>query len=192
MTCIGSPSVALLSFTCGDFIEENSSKKFSRDPLASCCFLRLGAIRFLLDRTALADSCVVSAKWTGLQVLVHVWCLQRGLDCRCFIWHCYRTELLMSWQRRLNSPSKSYFETDLLSPYPNNFSLLPSLVNGKLEERLNTYESRLRKMYAYRGQFPEVGSFLPLCIIFYFIWHKNFSSHRCNFYLWIFTTESGF
>ena len=75
MTCIGSPSVALLSFTCGDFIEENSSKKFSRDPLASCCFLRLGAIRFLLDRTALADSCVVSAKWTGLQLLVCVWCL---------------------------------------------------------------------------------------------------------------------
>ena len=34
---------------------------------ASCCFL--------LDWTALADSCVVSAEWTGLQLLIHVWCL---------------------------------------------------------------------------------------------------------------------
>ena len=35
----------------------------------------LAASQIRLHSTALADSCVVSAQWTGLQELIPVWCL---------------------------------------------------------------------------------------------------------------------
>lgn len=71
-TCIGSPCIASLSFACGDFLETNSPKNFLPLLLTPADWR---ALWFLLDWTVLADSCVASAKWTGLQLLIHVWCL---------------------------------------------------------------------------------------------------------------------
>jgi hypothetical protein len=71
---ISFPYIEFPSFTSGDFIERNSPENSSWD---SCGFLLLPqflanwrAWQSLLDWTALADSCVVSAEWTGLQLLV--------------------------------------------------------------------------------------------------------------------------
>lgn len=60
---IGSPYIALLSFACGDVIERNSLKTSLR-------FLQL-TVSFL-DSAAVADLCVVSSKWTRLQLLICV------------------------------------------------------------------------------------------------------------------------
>ena len=72
----------IASFACGDFRERNSVKNFTWD---SCGFLLLPrtlaswwASWFLLDWIDLADLCVVSVEWTGLQLLIHVWWL--GVD----------------------------------------------------------------------------------------------------------------
>ena len=80
--CIGSPYSELLSFACGDIIEVKAPKNFLWDSLnfflSFPCFHGLwltGEPWGFLDWTALADSCVVSAEWTGWQLLIHVWCL---------------------------------------------------------------------------------------------------------------------
>lgn len=54
--------------------------------VTSCCFHGLvliqfvGASRFLLNWATTTDSCLVFANWTGLLLLICVWCF--GLDCR--------------------------------------------------------------------------------------------------------------
>lgn len=77
---IGSPCLVLLIFTC-DFVDSNSPRTFHDILVASCCFHRHrptgGASRFLLDRTATADSWVVIAEWTRLH---SCWCFASGLD----------------------------------------------------------------------------------------------------------------
>ena len=78
--CIGSPYIALLSSACGGAIERNLPKNFS------VRFLLLPqagwwALWFLLDWTALAGSHVVTAKWTGLQLLIPVWCFLLNWNC---------------------------------------------------------------------------------------------------------------
>jgi hypothetical protein len=144
----------LLSLACGDAIERNSPKNLS---WGSCDFLLLlqpqagwWALWFLLNLTALASSCV--AKWTGLQLLVHVWCLEKGLNCSCwFVFGvCFWTKLLISWQWRLDPHPKNYFLSGLLPLCPNNFSPPLPLVGGGLEEKLNIYLKWVGKIYAYR------------------------------------------
>lgn len=70
---IGSPYIALLSFTCADSIGRNSPKNSS---WAFCGLLLLlwpqagwWALRFF---------------WVELPLLVHMWCLPRGLDYSCW------------------------------------------------------------------------------------------------------------
>jgi hypothetical protein len=85
---IGSPYIALLSSVCSDTLERNLPKNFS---WGSCGFLpllwpwaRWQAWWFLLDWTDLAGSRVVTAKWTGLHLLVRVWYLLRRQNCSCW------------------------------------------------------------------------------------------------------------
>jgi hypothetical protein len=53
-------------------------------PAASCHLFGLmptdRASRFLLDQAALTASCLVFVEWTGLLLLIHVWCFASRLD----------------------------------------------------------------------------------------------------------------
>lgn len=70
-TCIGSPYIVLLSSAWGDSIERNSC--------GFCCFCGLRLVgescRFFWIELPLLVSVLVSAKRTGLELLIHIWCL---------------------------------------------------------------------------------------------------------------------
>ena len=109
---------------CGDAKERNSPKNFL---WGSCGFLLfllwlwacLLALQFFLNWTDLAFSCVVTAKCSGLQLLIHIVCS----------W----TFLLISWQGRLESPPKiQTISKQVCFLCLNNFSLPLPLVGGRL------------------------------------------------------------
>lgn len=73
-----------LFFSHHGFIERNAPK----NSWCSGCFLPfllthvdLMEPRFLLDQTTAADLCLVITNWTGLLLLIHVWCFAIGLYC---------------------------------------------------------------------------------------------------------------
>lgn len=93
-TCIGLAYIALLSSVYGDFIDRNLPKNFLWGScVASCHFCGLDwlgslTVSFVLNCPCwfmccvywvdyiVADGlCVVFARWTGLQLLIHAWCL---------------------------------------------------------------------------------------------------------------------
>ena len=108
---------------CRDSIERNVKKKaFWWVLVASCCFYRLRLIgrvsQFLLDRTVVANLLIVSV--SGLNY--HCWFLG--------------TELLMSWQCRLDSPQRTLSKQLHTLLCPINLSFPLPLVGGRLEGRL--------------------------------------------------------
>lgn len=70
---------------------------------------------------------MVTAKWTGQKLLIHIWSLL--LD--------YTTDILTTTIGL--APKELFLNYFLFPPCPNNFSFLLSLVGGGLEERLNPY-----------------------------------------------------
>jgi hypothetical protein len=73
-----------LTFDCHDFVERNTPENFSwyfgcflSFPTDSCQLDR--ASQFLLDLASATDPCLVFLYWTGLLLLICVWCF--WLDC---------------------------------------------------------------------------------------------------------------
>ena len=142
-TCVGSPSIALSSSTCGNAsIERNSPKNCLWGSCGSLPLLRprlrlvgepglffrietTTADLCLEDWTEAAGSCLVSACLEDLSVATKSQLVfAPGLNC---------------CQRRSSSPPKNYCWTGPLPSYLDNFSLLLYLLGGGLGEMLNSY-----------------------------------------------------
>jgi hypothetical protein len=71
-------------------------ENLAKELLVVFCFLLADQQSLMASPNLTTDtcSCLAFAEWTGLPLLICIWCFASGLDC---------------WQWRLESPPKNYF-----------------------------------------------------------------------------------